>query len=730
MNEIENLKFMLFNCEILSHNFLVGFKEYKTHDFTMVYDDYSKINHIVKEYVDQDFVFVGFDNNGYNNHVMSQLLSQKNPYEISQKIIKDNYTYEQLGWPKVPYVSIDVLDLLSKEDGNSLDVLKSDLGLSISKSDVDPQSILNENDIQKMIPYNKYDIFALEKIWEYVYRVQFKVKFDVIKYFNLDVKSHINKPLPMIMALGLNAKKPKTPFPERTWQTPENLIVDAETLYYLENEQYLQLDEKGKNIKRTFVLCDLEHIMGLGGLHAALKNFQAEWGLYVDLSGYYTFIQLLYKRLSRALGEEGYTKVWELESERARLTKENNPMAKSLKEGILSIWGAMLKKKHLLYDPYTATQLSLLGQAFVIDLLLKLEPYIILVQSNTDGLFLVPKDGLRDGADTKKITTIIDEWSKRTGFKVKTNTFENLWQKDVNNYVCIENGKKIIAKGGYVKSWNADKAEFWERNIGNTHKQGAIIDKALVNYMLYNVPLATTIMEETDLSMFQFTARVVKVDNVDGIYFKKTNTQNGEINYEKTIHETNRVFALKNEHDIITQIVKKNKGDGYPLIPNLPDNQFVYNGEMTDILGIEEINESLDRNWYVEKAQKRLNDYLGISERKKTNVQKQSLFNEINTQIINIKVNDLNEKIFLTDLLNGKTEWALEEGSIGDLLYSETPLFKGKILIVRDTHYLINYKNDEIKKFIENDNLLIDIDGQHLFFNVTVAHNTNEWRIT
>ena len=119
-----------------------------------------------------------------------------------------------------------------------------------------------------------------------------------------------------------------------------------------------------------------------------------------------------------------------------------------------------------------------------------------------------------------------------------------------------------------------------------------IINKALVEYMVHNIPIEQTINECDDLKEFQL---VTKISN------KYTHILHGdEYIKEKCI----RIFASTNEED--KGVTKIHATTGRPAkISNSPEHCFIYNDEVNGV----KVPKKLDKAWYVDLAQKRLKDF-------------------------------------------------------------------------------------------------------------------------
>ena len=114
--------------------------------------------------------------------------------------------------------------------------------------------------------------------------------------------------------------------------------------------------------------------------------------------------------------------------------------------------------------------------------------------------------------------------------------YKRIIQKDVNNYVAVDYEGEYKSKGAYVKGLN------------DLDNDLPIVNKAMMDYMLKNIPVEKTINDCNDLKEFQ---KIVKVSNkyICGYH-------NGKRLTDKTF----RVFASKNTHDGIIGKVKDKNG--------------------------------------------------------------------------------------------------------------------------------------------------------------------------
>ncbi len=131
-----------------------------------------------------------------------------------------------------------------------------------------------------------------------------------------------------------------------------------------------------------------------------------------------------------------------------------------------------------------------------------LEPFIELIQSNTDGLIVK----YEDKSFRPFIDEVIERFSKHYEITFKVNEVNKIAQRDANNYCVRYADGKIVAKG-IMKNFEGGT---WERN------SLSIIDAALVNYYMHDIPIQKTVINtfKKDLTAFQLVAKAGKFDGI------------------------------------------------------------------------------------------------------------------------------------------------------------------------------------------------------------------------
>ena len=314
-----------------------------------------------------------------------------------------------------------------------------------------------------------------------------------------------------------------------------------------------------------------------------LENFQYIGEMWqIDAASYYPTLMIQYNYMSRNLKDS--SKFEEIYKDRIAAKKTDKAKADALKLVINTTYGAMKSEYNELYDAKMANQVCITGQLFLTDLIEKIEPYCKLVQSNTDGILIIPYN-------KDKVLEEVHKVEQRTRINFEVDKCCGVWQKDVNNYIMLFDDGHVKTKGAYVTQYNDSNF-----NIRNT---GKILDIAVVDYFTKNISPIDTIMNCDDKYMFQLITKTGST--YSETYWK---SKDGDIK----VNKVNRVYASKDERNgnlYKTKLVEKDK-IRKDSIANIPEHCLVDNA---DIICIDDI----DKNWYIQTAFKRINDFKGES---------------------------------------------------------------------------------------------------------------------
>lgn len=266
--------------------------------------------------------------------------------------------------------------------------------------------------------------------------------------------------------------------------------------------------------------------------------------------------------------------------------------ANALKLVVNTTYGASLNKYNDLCDPLMGRSVCITGQLFLLELaqhLYKDVSDLRIVQLNTDGIMIE-----FDGSQYDQVKEILDEWQSRTGFELEEDSIAQIAQKDVNNYVEVQPSGKFKTKGGYLVRGIAPAGAF------NVNNNATIVAKALVEYFVHGTPPEDTINGCDDIFQFQMIAKA------GAKYREAYHMVDGE---KVPVQKVNRIYATKDPR--YGKLFKvKAENDSEAKIEMLPEHCIIDNDNHLTITDV-------DKQFYIDMAKKRINDFMGIKPKKK-----------------------------------------------------------------------------------------------------------------
>ena len=586
-------KIIIFDFEVFAHDTLFGAyiltensKElFQTWNLSTIKEFY--INH-------KNDIWVGHNIKHYDNFILQGIIENKTEEEL--KIINDNIIVRDIKYKF--YLPLNFYDLIENHFVG-LKVVEAVVGKNISETEVDFNLNRKLSTDEKLLTnsYNKDDLDQTYDDFIYL-KDEFQLRLEIIKEFKLDL-SCLSLTGTQIAEKVLHSNR----IHGIEFQRIAPKIYDT---LQLKNQQVINyyLQERFKSEEKLdVVLCGVKHKLGRGGIHGAQENVSADEVLYLDVSGYYNLIMLNYDLLPRTINQEGRELYEYMYHQQLELKKYPELAMKRgvYKTILLSVFGAMNNKYCNFYDPYKGDLVTITGQIFIVDLLEKLEGKINLFQSNTDGIMVQPTNGYTE----EDILAIVKEWCNRTHFVIKPKKIYNLIQRDVNNYIYVDEDGEITARGEAVKHSPCADNPF-ETNSYDS-KEATIISKAIVEYLVHNIPVEQTIEEnKNNLRLFQF---VCKKNSYDWLEYEENSIL--EVHSTK-LQGVNRVFAFK-DREKLGMIYKYKVRDGKTSkakIANLPVSVFVYNDEILSNKAIKEVSEKIDYNYYIKRACEKILDFI------------------------------------------------------------------------------------------------------------------------
>ena len=307
-----------------------------------------------------------------------------------------------------------------------------------------------------------------------------------------------------------------------------------------------------------------------------------------DVGSYYPHLMTINHYTSRSIpSPETYEQV--LETRMKAKAEGDKTTANALKLICNTTYGATLNRYNALYDPLNARSVCISGQLYLLEMACHLRqniPDLKIVQLNTDGIMIE-----FDNSYTDAVTAITQEWQDRTGFSLEEDQILAIWQKDVNNYIEI-NSEDTKIKGSYLVRGIAKAGAF---NINNNSR---IVAEAIRLHFTDNIPVEETINACNDPSMFQIIAKAG--GGYSAVFLDHNRTL-------EPVQRVNRVFATTDEQ--YGRLYKQKTGQNPALIGNLPDHCYINNLEPSIPM------ELLDKNYYINLANKQIDDFLGLKKK-------------------------------------------------------------------------------------------------------------------
>lgn len=565
---------LFYDFEVFKYDWLVVVMDMTAKKTHVIINSPEELEALYKANIKE--IWVGFNSRHYDQYILKAILCGFDPKKVNDYII----TKGNPGWKfsslfrQFPLWNYDVMlntdvGLKSFEGFMGNDIKETSVPFNIDRK-------LTPEEIAETVKYCKHDVEQTVQV--FLKRTEeFNTMMYFIKHFGLSM-DYISKTKAQLAAEILGGNRKGADFDDE-FQFP---ILDclhlnkykhiAEWYANPENHDYSKKQDKQ-------IVAGVEHTFAWGGGHGARAKYFADGVfLIIDVTAYYPSLQKKYHFGYRVMNHpENFEFIHD--SNIAYKRKGDKKARQPFKIMDNAISGQMKQKSSALYDPMSNNSICINGQLLLLDLVEHIEPYCELIQNNTDGIIVKLKDYEHD---FDVLDDVVYEWEQRTGMKMDFDTYiGTIYQKDVNNYLLIDRKTGAVkAKGGYVMKLNDLSYDL------------PIINKALVDYMIHGIPVRRTIMECQDLREFQLVSRISS---------KYTHILYGD----KPIKEKCiRVFASNNPADPGVKKVHAVRKTTAKLT-NSPEHCFIFNDDVKSV----PVPDKLDRQWYIDFANKRLSDF-------------------------------------------------------------------------------------------------------------------------
>lgn len=231
-------------------------------------------------------------------------------------------------------------------------------------------------------------------------------------------------------------------------------------------------------------------------------------------------------------------------------------------------------------NPFASATVCIYGQIALFSLCRELDKagYKI-INANTDGVVYIDDPRLQDRDEM-----IADWWEEEfKGFLLETDYFSEWIQKDVNNYIAVEEDGNILVKGGDVNKY--DKNKFFSNNSTR------IVQIAMVEKLVHNTDILDTFAANMDKPLlWQYVLKA-------GSTYKGVQDSSGEWQ-----NKVNRVFAAADGVPF-TKLYKIRQDDGQVNFPDVPERMFIWNDDVSKIPDFKSI---IDQEYYYKLTTEKL----------------------------------------------------------------------------------------------------------------------------
>ena len=364
--------FTFYDIEVFRHDWMVVLL---TENHTIrIHNDTDKLRNSLST----SSILVGYNNYAYDDIILAGLLTEKDPYELSQKLIRGEKVNATLGYL--------TLDAMQEINGLSLKEVQANMGLDIQETPIDfnINRPLTKEEVELVFQYCENDVRTTKKVFE-LREDYFTSKFEIVDAFKLPVTA-VKKTRASLSAAVLKTTPKKLPRDRLQLEFDRRLNLNElprEVIDFYENikKRYIQGKEHDalEKEKLEIEIAGIKHTFGFGGVHGAIENYRYTGRMMqIDVSSYFPSLMINNQFISRqARSPELFTRIYE---QRLALKKQNDRKHEIYKIVLNSAFGAMKSEYNPLFDPKQFNNVTMNGQLILTNLILLVETCSQLIQ--------------------------------------------------------------------------------------------------------------------------------------------------------------------------------------------------------------------------------------------------------------------------------------------------------------------------------------------------------------
>ena len=527
---------------------------------------------------------VGYNNYNYDDHILTAMMNQARSMPNILKAINNTIIESGRYADKIsPLIhSIDTMQQIDVARP-SLKQIEGNMGMSIVESSIpfDIDRPLTDEERQETLEYCRHDVRATIEVYKLRKKSYFETKNGLLQMLpEKDAKSAYRWNTTTLSAKVLLGDTSLVPWMklrglEKYWRNVEGIPPEVWDMW-----ESCTTDEGvlGKGKTKTIKACGCSFVFGMGGLHGAPSK-PVRYGRckHKDVNSMYpsSIVHL------NALGE-ATEKYDQMRRERVAIKHSDPVKAGALKLILNSVYGNFKNRYSALNNPRASATVCIYGQIALFSLCRELSKagYKV-INANTDGVVYLEDPELNDRDEQ-----ICKEWEKEfENYTLETDYYTQWIQRDVNNYIAVEEDGKITVKGGDVNKYQVNK--YFSNNSAR------IVQIAMVEHLVYGKQILSVFDEHLDDPMlWQYVLKA-------GSTYKGVQNKEGEWQ-----NKVNRVFACVDDPKIPhTKLYKIRWDDGQVNFPDVPELMYVWNDDVKKLTNFKEI---IDREYYLHLVKEKL----------------------------------------------------------------------------------------------------------------------------